>query len=90
MTMQGFKRSLYGFGEMHSIFFSKRFEKHPQHLYLNFKKNFRFFRKKICDLYPVPIALHKKHILNVYMLDMIQSYRGVRHARGLPCRGQRT
>lgn len=41
-------------------------------------------------MYPVPIALHKKHTLNVYLLDMIQSYKGVRHARGLPCRGQRT
>ena len=41
-------------------------------------------------MFPVPIALQKKHTLNVYVLDMIQSYKGVRHARGLPCRGQRT
>lgn len=44
----------------------------------------------IGKLFPVTIPLVKKHTLNVYLLDMIQSYKGIRHARGLPCRGQRT
>lgn len=88
--MQGFKNTLFGFGDTHVDFFSKKFEKHHRHVYSNFKKNYKFFNKKIAALYPVPIALHKKHTLNVYVLDMIQSYKGVRHSRGLPCRGQRT
>ncbi len=88
--MKGFKNTLYGFGLTHVTYFSQKFEKHTTHLYLNFKKNYKFFNKKIYKSYPVPIALHKKHTLNVYVLDMIQSYRGVRHARGLPSRGQRT
>jgi ribosomal protein S13 len=88
--MKGFKNTLYGFGNSHVSFFSKKFEKLDRHLYENFKKNYKFFNKKIADVYPVPIAIHKKHTLNVYLLDMIQSYKGIRHARGLPCRGQRT
>jgi ribosomal protein S13 len=88
--MFGFKNTLYGFGDTHVDFFSKKFEKHPRHLYENFKKNYKFFNKKIYNMLPIPIALHKKHTLNVYVLDMIQSYKGTRHSRGLPCRGQRT
>ncbi len=82
--------TLYGFGVSHMIYFSQKFEKHNKHLYKNFKKNYKFFNKKIYKIFPTPIALYKKHTLNVYVLDMIQSYKGVRHARGLPCRGQRT
>ncbi len=88
--MSGFKKTLYGFGETQAIFFSKKFEKHIKYNYYNFKKNYKFFNKKIYNMFPVPIALQKKHTLNVYVLDMIQSYKGVRHSRGLPCRGQRT
>jgi len=88
--MVGFKKTLYGFGDTQVEYFSKKFEKHTKHLYVNFKKNYKFFNKKIYKAFPMPIALQKKHTLNVYVLDMIQSYKGVRHARGLPCRGQRT
>ena len=34
--------------------------------------------------------LKKKQIFNVFMLDFINSYRGLRHSFGLPARGQRT
>jgi len=88
--MKNFQKTLYGFGNSQTIFFSKKFEKHTRFLYINFKKNYKFFNKKILSMFPAPIALYKKHTLNVYTLDMIQSYKGVRHARGLPCRGQRT
>lgn len=90
LTLQTFKQTLYAFGNSQISFFSKRFEKHPRNLYPNFKKNYKYLNKTIQQIFPVPIALHKKHTLNVYVLDMIQSYKGVRHARGLPCRGQRT
>jgi hypothetical protein len=88
--MFGFKKTLYGFGATQCSFFSKKFEKPPRFVYENFKKHYKFFNKKISVLFPAPIALLKKHTLNVYVLDMIQSYKGVRHSRGLPCRGQRT
>jgi len=90
ITMQRFKKTLMGFGDMHINFFSKKFEKHPGFFYENFHKNYKFFIKIISLKFPSPIALHKKHTLNVYVLDLIQSYRGSRHIRGLPVRGQRT
>lgn len=34
--------------------------------------------------------IKKKNLLNIFFLDVISSYRGWRHARGLPVRGQRT
>jgi small subunit ribosomal protein S13 len=34
--------------------------------------------------------LKKKTIFNIFILDLINSYRGLRHAFGLPVRGQRT
>ena len=34
--------------------------------------------------------LKKKHVFNIFMLDFINSYRGLRHSFGLPTRGQRT
>lgn len=79
-----------GFGNTHVEFFSKKFEKHPQFLYETFKKHYKFFNKTILTKFPARTALHKKHVLNIYMLDLIQSYRGTRHIRGLPSRGQRT
>jgi ribosomal protein S13 len=88
--MRGFKDMLYGFGNSQVFYFSKKFEKHEHHIYLNFLKNYKFFNKKISLMFPVSIALHKKHLVNIYVLDIIQSYKGTRHARGLPCRGQRT
>jgi len=35
-------------------------------------------------------SLKRRHIANIYFLDIISSYRGWRHANGLPTRGQRT
>lgn len=35
-------------------------------------------------------TLKKKMVFNIFMLDLINSYRGVRHSFGLPVRGQRT
>ena len=31
-----------------------------------------------------------KHLLNIYLLNLLGTYRGWRHSRGLPVRGQRT
>lgn len=34
--------------------------------------------------------LKRRGVFNIFMLDLINSYRGLRHAFGLPARGQRT
>ena len=43
------------------------------------------------DLF-IPIQKHfkKRRLINIYFLDLISSYRGWRHSKGLPVRGQRT
>jgi len=35
-------------------------------------------------------SIKKKKLINIYYLDLISSYRGWRHSKGLPVRGQRT
>jgi hypothetical protein len=39
---------------------------------------------------PYSKSLKKKRLINIYYLDLISSYRGWRHSKGLPVRGQRT
>lgn len=46
--------------------------------------------QKIIDKYPVEGTLKKEISDNIQRLRQIGSYRGLRHARGLPVRGQRT
>ena len=44
----------------------------------------------LLHIVPQEKELKKKIIFNVFMLDLINSYRGLRHSFGLPTRGQRT
>ncbi|MCK4651356.1 30S ribosomal protein S13 [Candidatus Babeliales bacterium] len=47
-------------------------------------------QKYISDKYKVEGDLHKEITLNIKRLQEIGSYRGLRHKRSLPVRGQRT
>jgi ribosomal protein S13 len=62
-----------------------------------FKKIKDFKISKLLTLYCILLSvtphkkdLKKKQTFNVFMLDFINSYRGLRHSFGLPSRGQRT
>lgn len=44
----------------------------------------------LSNIIPENKTLKKKMVFNIFMLDLINSYRGVRHSFGLPVRGQRT
>lgn len=46
--------------------------------------------KILLNVVPDNKNLKKKMIFNIFMLDLVNSYRGLRHAFGLPVRGQRT
>jgi ribosomal protein S13 len=46
--------------------------------------------KILLNVVPDNKVLKKKMIFNIFMLDLVNSYRGLRHAFGLPVRGQRT
>src|SRR3989344_4598225 len=47
-------------------------------------------QKVITASYPVECELRKEVTLNIKRLQEIGSYRGLRHKKGLPVRGQRT
>ena len=49
-------------------------------LFDNFLNNFKINK----------YSFRTKHLLNVYLLNLLGTYRGWRHSRGLPVRGQRT
>jgi small subunit ribosomal protein S13 len=46
--------------------------------------------KILLNIVPDNKDLKKKMTFNIFMLDLVNSYRGLRHAFGLPVRGQRT
>lgn len=47
-------------------------------------------QKKVTDEYVTEGDLRKEVLMNIKRLQEIGCYRGTRHKRGLPCRGQRT
>ena len=47
-------------------------------------------QREIADSYRTEGDLRKVIMLDIKRLQEIGSYRGLRHRRGLPCRGQRT
>ncbi len=47
-------------------------------------------QKRISGTYLVEGALRKKRAMDIRRLQEIDSYRGLRHKKGLPVRGQRT
>ena len=86
-----FKYSCYGFSYKLYSLLNTRLENRIS------KKIKEFKISKLLTLYDVLLTivpnkkdLKKKNTFNVFMLDFINSYRGLRHAFGLPVRGQRT
>jgi len=47
-------------------------------------------RRFLLNIVPKRSSYSSKHLINAYILDLITTYRGWRHTRGLPVRGQRT
>ena len=86
-----FKYSCYGFSKnLYKILFSRlesRLEKRIKDL--NTSK-FVTIYKILLKIVPENKELKKKQIFNIFMLDLINSYKGLRHSFGLPVRGQRT
>jgi len=54
------------------------------------QRDWSVFLNLISKIVPRKSSLKRRTILNVFMLDVITSYRGWRHYKGLPVRGQRT
>ena len=86
-----FKDQLYGLDSTSVKVFEKRIESF---------KNFSFSQlhsykwiillNTLNKIIPFKKSIRDRYLLNIFYLDLIVSYRGWRHSRGLPVRGQRT
>jgi ribosomal protein S13 len=76
------------------FFFKKLEARLESHIFLS-KNNITslqwlIFIKYLYQIVPQNKSFKKRKLLNIYYLDIISSYRGWRHSKGLPVRGQRT
>lgn len=86
-----FKYSCYGFSKKLYNILSNRLETRLNNKIKDFKTSQLITIYKILlNIVPENKDLKKKTIFNIFMLDLINSYRGLRHSFGLPVRGQRT
>lgn len=86
-----FKYSCYGFSKKLYNILTQRLETRIDKKSKDFKTSQLISIYKILlNIVPENKDLKKKIIFNIFMLDLINSYRGLRHAFGLPVRGQRT
>jgi len=53
-------------------------------------KTIRFLENYILDNYKTDLVLKKEIYNNIFLFKSIKNYRGLRHFKGLPVRGQRT
>lgn len=81
----------FGFNKFFLKKIAKRFE-----FFLNFNQKDIIDRKKVFflkflfKLIPINKMFMDQYHINIILLDLINSYRGYRHIKGLPTRGQRT
>lgn len=85
------QKSCYGFSKKLLMLFSKRLESRVFKKLNDLKTSKTYFITHILyDIVPLDLNLEDKVNVNIFMLDVINTYRGARHAFGLPVRGQRT
>lgn len=86
-----FKYSSYGFSKKLLGLLQSRLETRLDKKVKEFSISKMFVIYSILlSIVPQDRELKKKVVFNVFMLDLINSYRGLRHSFGLPTRGQRT
>lgn len=83
--------SSYGVKKFTSIFFEKRTEILFNKQIFNYSLSSWFcFLSCYGALVPFDCSIKNRMLANIFFLDFINSYKGWRHLRGLPSRGQRT
>jgi ribosomal protein S13 len=86
-----FKNTCYGFSKKLYNILCSRLESRAANKIKDIKTSkLILIYKLLLVVVPENKSLKKKMIFNIFMLDLINSYRGLRHAFGLPVRGQRT
>jgi ribosomal protein S13 len=86
-----FKYSCYGFSKKLLTVLSFRIENRVEKKLKELKTSKLFTVYKILSsIVPKNKDLKKKTTFNIFLLDLVNSYKGLRHSFGLPVRGQRT
>ena len=85
------EKQLFGFNKYSAKLFETRIEGFS---IFNFEKfdscKWLVLLKTLNFIIPPKKSIKNRLLLNIFFLDLIVSYRGWRHSRGLPVRGQRT
>jgi ribosomal protein S13 len=86
-----FRNTCYGFSKKLYIILCSRLENRVENKVKDLKTSkLILIYKLLLSIVPENKNLKKKMIFNIFMLDLVNSYRGLRHSFGLPVRGQRT
>jgi ribosomal protein S13 len=90
-TLQQFKNNVFGLSDFTISSISTRLEvTHLEFLNKLPLSKWLIFLTLIQQPFPLSITIQKKTLANIFLLDLIGTYRGWRHIKGLPVRGQRT
>jgi len=80
-----------GFDKVLLNSFYRRLEyKNPQKNLFNNNVRWCVGQRFLLKIIPKRSSYSSKHLINAFILDLITTYKGWRHTRGLPVRGQRT
>lgn len=90
-TINDLIKNIYGFNSYYKIQLIKRYEIDVD-VYIDSENSSKWnsIIKTLNQIFPSKVDIETKYKLNVFLLDILQTYKGWRHTKGLPCRGQRT
>ena len=90
-TFNELTKYIYGFNTYYKNSFTKRYEMLPESVVTEkYSYVWRSFLVSFSKKFPKLIDVETKLKLNLFLLDILQTYKGWRHIKGLPVRGQRT
>lgn len=85
------KNKIFGWNNFTYNLILLRFEKYKKDNPISFKDaEWRKFKSVISNFSIKGRNLKTRYDMNIFMLDFLNTYRGLRHSKGLPVRGQRT
>jgi len=91
INLKSFMKNNFGIKSIFYLNLKRRFEK-TSLLQINHLDNFEkeIFYNYIYSIIPINSDIFKKKFFNILLLDSLTTYKGWRHFKGLPVRGQRT
>jgi hypothetical protein len=88
-----FNKKFYGVNKYFILKFKKRFEffflKNAEELVFSVDQTLQVF-KFLIQIFPLNLCFSNKKLVSILFLNTVWNYKGWRHFKGLPCRGQRT